>query len=311
MATVHSPSITLIHGILLGTQEQYANSHIDSVWRLSNGRQVIPCVIPSSDLLQELLSYPLACCQMQLVGWADGDVQCSEMLPVLTAAWPDEEADDALRLLLPDQCPVDDVLGDTLDLIDQITTAPLRDMTRRVFRMRDVASLYWATPASRKHHHAFEGGLAVHSLEVATDLASQAALSAHERDLCIAAGLLHDIGKVWAYTRDMFLSTAAKAMGHELLGLSRLEPELKLLEQEWPDGAYAMRVLLSGHGRMRQDGSMPSALLARLKAADQRSCEQERYRKQASGAWTPVAWLPASRAGFDGWMDELARGEGF
>lgn len=82
-------------------------------------------------------------------------------------------------------------------------------------------------------------------------------------------------------------------MGHELIGLSRLERELKVLEHEWPDGAYALRVVLSGCGRMRQDGSMPSALVARLKAADQRSCEQEQSRKKPGQVWTPGTWPPA------------------
>ena len=80
-------------------------------------------------------------------------------------------------------------------------------------------------------------------------------------------------------------------LGHELLGLSRLEKDLKDLEAEWPDGAYAMRVLLSGCGRMRQDGSMPSALVARLRAADQRSCENERARHEPLRAWRPKRWL--------------------
>ena len=124
-------------------------------------------------------------------------------------------------------------------------------------------------------------------------MAGHSALEGHERELCIAAGLLHDIGKVWSYTPDMFLNSAASAMGHELVGFCRLERELKTLEKEWPDGAYAMRVLLSGCGRMRKDGTMPTALVARLKAADQRSCEQERSRKKPDQAWTPRSWLPS------------------
>ncbi len=179
-----------------------------------------------------------------------------------------------------------------LELIETIDTPPLHRMLWRIFREREVVARFWTMPASARHHHALPGGLAVHSLEVARDLAGQAAVGGHERDLCIAAGLLHDIGKVWSYTPDMFLNTAARAMGHELVGLSRLERELKILEGEWPDGAYAMRVLLSGCGRMRQDGSMPSALVARLKAADQRSCELERNGRDPKQAWKPNRWLP-------------------
>ena len=69
-------------------------------------------------------------------------------------------------------------------------------MLWRIFREREVVARFWTMPASARHHHALPGGLAVHSLEVARNLAGQAAVGGHERDLCIAAGLLHDIGKV-------------------------------------------------------------------------------------------------------------------
>src|SRR3546814_3404361 len=118
-------------------------------------------------------------------------------------------------------------------------------------------------PASAKHHHARPGGLAVHSLEVAEDLAGHIGLSDTERDLGVAGALLHDIGKVWSYTPDMFPNSANLAMGHELIGLCRLEQNLARLEDAWPDGAYVMRCLLSGQTRMRANGSLPSSLLPR------------------------------------------------
>lgn len=135
------------------------------------------------------------------------------------------------------------------------------------------------------------GGLAVHSLEVASDLASHGDLSEVERDLGIAGALLHDIGKVWSYTDDMFQNEAGLAMGHELIGLSRLEPELAELERRWDHGAYVMRCLLSGHTYRRANGSMPHSLLARIKACDQRSCERDRARNPTPNPSCPV-WVP-------------------
>ena len=198
---------------------------------------------------------------------------------------------DALNLLPPNACPADGVHAGIMALINQIQATPLRSLVESTLQDREVCSRFWTMPASAQHHHAFPGGLATHCLEVAQDLAGQSCLEGHERDLCIAAGLLHDIGKIWAYTQDMFLDTPARAMGHELLGLSRLERNLMALEVDWPDGAYAMRVLLSGCGRMRHDGTMPSALVSRLKAADQRSCENERARREPLRAWRPKRWL--------------------
>ena len=102
------------------------------------------------------------------------------------------------------------------------------------------------------------------------------------------------------HTRIMLnVGNPAEAFSLSLLptdgvGLARLERELMTLEKQWADGAYALRVLISGCGRMRQDGSMPSALVARLRAADQRSCEQERSRQRPKQVWTPSQWKSAT-----------------
>jgi 3'-5' exoribonuclease len=155
--------------------------------------------------------------------------------------------------------------------------------------------------ASARDHHSVPGGLAVHSLQVAGDLACHRDLSDLERDLGIAGALLHDIGKVWSYTEDMFPNAASPAMGHALVGLCRLEPELMRLEQEWADGAFVMRTLLSGNARVRGNGSLPSALLPRIKACDQCSCERDRaakgMRSTSRPVWTPNAWRTLEPAG--------------
>ena len=286
--------VSMLRGILLGTLDQYDPNRPDQVWRLYNEASLpIDCLIPSADLLHSLLSQPLTTLNLQLAGWQSVKPGAQGgPLPVLTEAWADDHPDDALHCLPLDICPVEGTYMGILELIETVYTPPLYRLLWRVFREREIVARYWTMPASARHHHAFAGGLATHSFEVARDLADQAALGPHERELGIAAGLLHDIGKVWSYTPDMFLNTAARAMGHELLGLSRLERELKVLEGEWPDGAYTMRVLLSGCGRMRRDGSMPSALVARLKAADQRSCELERNSRNQLLAWKPDRWQP-------------------
>ena len=191
-------------------------------------------------------------------------------------------------------CPVDGVVLDVKALVRSIGTAPLRNFLMWVLERRDVFQNFWTMPASYKHHHSRAGGLAVHSLEVANDLASHGDLLEEERDLGVAGALLHDIGKVWSYADNMFLNEAGLAMGHELIGLSRLEPELVGLEQLWPDGAYVMRCLLSGHTHRRSNGTIPTSLLARIKACDQRSCERDRVRNpnpnSASPVWVPQPW---------------------
>lgn len=201
----------------------------------------------------------------------------------------DDHLYPALWHLPHDLCPVDGVLASVQKLVDEVQAEPLKTFLLDVFARRDMHQVFWTMPASIRHHHASPGGLALHSMEVATDIAQHIGLSDIERDLGIAAGLLHDVGKVWAYTPDMQLTTAARAMGHELLGLSRLELYLRNLERHWCDGAYAMRVLLSGQCRMRADGSMPHSLVQRLRACDQRSAETANFAdpRRRRRTWTP------------------------
>lgn len=195
-------------------------------------------------------------------------------------------------------CPVDEVVPGIRRLVAEIATPPLRDFVRNTFERRDVHQEFWTMPASARHHHSRAGGLAVHTLEVAKDIAGHCGLDPSDRDLGIAGALLHDIGKVWCYTTDMRLNKLGIALGHEQLSLRQLDASLRKLEEEWHDGGLTMRCLLGGRKGMRPNGSMPSALLARINACDQRSCERDRARNfRSSGralVWTPDPWQPSA-----------------
>lgn len=283
-------------GVLLGTQIDYAATQPGQTWRASDGARTIWCRVPSSILRYTLLSGPMCAQMIQMVGLCsthEPDSGSAQMTPVIVAADTAPGPNDVLRLLPPDYCPVPGVMDVVADLVADIEATPLREMVERVLHDREVCAKFWKMPASARYHHTFPGGLAFHSAEVASDLASQSHLTSLERDLGIAGGLLHDIGKVWSYTIDMFPNEAGKAMGHEFIGVTRLEEHLIRLQQQWADGAYAMRVLLSGSTRMRHDGSFPLALVARIKAADYRSCEADRRAKKAPLRWLPQQWNPA------------------
>ena len=255
-----------------------------------------PVIVPNPDLAHRLLSQPLATHSFHLVDVVNEPTE-GKGLPSILVDADRSTLNEALYQLPLDLCPRENVHLATAARIEQISATPLREMLRRIFLDREVCARYWTLPASARHHHAYPGGLAQHTLEVASDLAEQMQLTEVEWDLGVAGALLHDMGKVWAYGPNMFLNNAGLAMGHELLGLSRLERELSILESHWPDGAYALRVLISGCGRMRSDGSLPSALLARIKAADQRSCERDRSsRPKHRRSWVPQGWTQEGSA---------------
>lgn len=242
----------------------------------------------SSPWLDEAVNGPLHAWVVQLAHAEGGSP-----LPILLGL-EEEPFSSGLKHLPDEICPIAGTVGRIKELISEIKTYPLRAFVTKVFERRDVVNAFWTMPASGRDHHSYPGGLAVHSGEVADDLAVHLGLTPLEADLGVAGALLHDIGKIWSYTDDMFPNAASLAMGHELVGLCRLEPELARLEQTWPDGAFVMRCLLSGNSRMRENGSLPSALLQRIKACDQRSCERERAahgsRRSSRPVWTPNAW---------------------
>lgn len=211
---------------------------------------------------------------------------------LLSTEW--DPMGQGLCYLPHDYCPVEGVVIGIRNLLGRIKARPLYRFIVDVLQRRDIHQTFWTMPASRRDHHSFAGGLAAHSLEVTSDLMAHAELSDVERDLGVAGALLHDIGKVWSYTEDMLPNTAGLAMGHELVGLCRLEPELLELEDHWPDGAYVMRALLSGQPWKRGNGTLPSSLLPRIKACDQRSCERDLAtrggHRNRRPAWTPEPW---------------------
>ncbi len=288
------PETWTIHGVLLGVPGQAVRDRPFRRYRLSNVDGISRCVIPSDQLANQWLSRPLTTCQFTMASTSLCDDDHPFGVPMVCDITRCE-INEPLLELAPDLCPIDGVLGRIIGLIHAIQSTPLSLMVERIFTNREVCAYFWTMPASARHHHAYPGGLALHCLQVAEDLAGQTVLAPHERDLAIAGALLHDIGKVWGYSAHMVPNQANRAMGHAVIALSRLEKELKLLEAEWSDGAYAMRVLLAGSGRMRDDGSMPTALLARLRAADQRSCEMDRSRASGS-VWVP---LPVENSGLD------------
>ena len=291
------PHSTTLAGIILSAEKAGRDAGCHKRVQLGHEGDLMQAISVCDPLVAQALEGPLTARSLHLVR-SDGDITS---LPLLVAL-PEDPFNDGLVHLPECVCPVEGIVLGTKSLISGVHTPPLRMFLTTVFQRRDVFDRFWTMPASAKHHHATPGGLAAHSFEVADDLACHNGLTDLELDLGIAGALLHDIGKVWSYTHDMFLNAAALAMGHELVGLSRLEPELVCLESTWPDGAYAMRCLLSGQSRPRENGSLPSSLLPRIKACDQRSCERERV-SHGKGRYSRPVWTPSA------WRDQLPHGD--
>lgn len=168
-------------------------------------------------------------------------------------------------------CPQKGVVRGVRAIINTIEHGALKQFVEESFAQPDVFRYFWTCPGSIRHHHARAGGLAQHSLDVAQRVFHTTYDRPAHRDLGVAAGLLHDIGKVWAYA-DGDLTPEAARLGHEQLGLERLLPRILLLRDECRETGLAVQALLSGEWRRANHGRA-MAIGSLVKSADQFSAE--------------------------------------
>lgn len=182
--------------------------------------------------------------------------------------------------LLPDElCPIPGVVTQTKALIASIQFEPLRQMVFTALTQSGAALGYWTAPASLHDHHSYEGGLAHHSLEIATMVATSTGLPETDRDAGIALALLHDYGKIWCYRNGEY--TSAQKRGHVRVGLEKLGYALECLRRSCPATAARMEELLGGPSQ-RTDRRYPLAVGRVVNGFDQMSCEMERRRTLAA-----------------------------
>jgi 3'-5' exoribonuclease len=119
-----------------------------------------------------------------------------------------------------------DILGVKRDLnsiINKYLTTPLiRDMVETLV-MKDQRFFEW--PAATKIHHAYEGGLAVHTLQVTKN-----AISIWENyqgqnldlEVVVAGAMLHDIGKLSEYNKDGSRTIYGNLVSHLVEGSEKI-----------------------------------------------------------------------------------------
>lgn len=119
----------------------------------------------------------------------------------------------------------------------------------------DFRRRYQQCPASLHGHHAAIGGLLKHTTEVAAIARTIARACGADQELVLAGVLLHDIGKLEAYSwRGGFAYTEAGSLvGHVVLGALMLDRRLDE-EAELPctqtERDILLHLVLSHHGRL-------------------------------------------------------------
>jgi len=110
-------------------------------------------------------------------------------------------------------------------------------------------------PAAKRYHQAYRHGLLEHSLTVAEAVsATSATFPGIDRDVAVTGALLHDIGKLEAYTADPLaidMTDLGKLQGEIPLGYYRIRRAIEDLPG-FPErlAAAVLHIILSHHGTL-------------------------------------------------------------
>ena len=146
--------------------------------------------------------------------------------------------------------------GEVRELVETIQETHLRTLLERVFAAdSDLWARYRVAPAAKYYHQAYRHGLLEHSLGVAQAVSTiSATFPGIDRDVAVTGALLHDIGKLEAYTDDpqnIDLTDAGRLHGEIALGYYRIRRMIEDIDGFPAELAQAVgHVILSHHGAL-------------------------------------------------------------
>jgi 3'-5' exoribonuclease len=154
---------------------------------------------------------------------------------------------------------VEQMEGEIRELLGTIQEPHLRILLERVFgEDRELWAGYRTAPAAKYYHQAYTHGLLEHCLGVAQAVSAiSATFPGIDRDVAVTGALLHDIGKLEAYTdvsgRDQVfdLTDAGRLHGEIALGYYRIRRLIEDIDGFPAELAQAVgHIILSHHGTL-------------------------------------------------------------
>jgi 3'-5' exoribonuclease len=143
---------------------------------------------------------------------------------------------------------------DLRELIATVQRPPLRTLLERLIGVRSERwPAYRDAPAAKFYHQAYRHGLLEHSLSVGQAVSAiSATFPGIDRDIAVTGALLHDIGKLDAYTDEpgnIDLTDDGRLQGEIALGYYRVRREIEEIDGFSPTLAKALlHIILSHHG---------------------------------------------------------------
>ncbi len=146
----------------------------------------------------------------------------------------------------------EDMLRHVRRILESIQDEDLRKLCLSAVFEKPYEDMWKKAPAGRMIHHAYLGGLLEHTLSVLTLLDGIAAHYANiDRDMLLAGGVFHDIGKLFEmeYETTISYSDEGKLIPHLISGVELVE-KLAARIENFPDEKKLLikHIILSHHG---------------------------------------------------------------
>ncbi len=188
--------------------------------------------------------------------WIHGRVEPRGRLEVFVLR-PAAEGEYALDQLVDGpRMGVERMEADLRALIATVQCGHLRALLDHVFgRKTETWRAFREAPAAKRFHQAYRHGLLEHSLTVAQSVSAiSATFGGVDRDVAVTGALLHDIGKLDAYTADPLaieMTDLGKLQGEIALGYYRIRRAIEDLPGFPAELAAAvLHIILSHHGQL-------------------------------------------------------------
>ena len=144
------------------------------------------------------------------------------------------------------------MFNEMLAYVEKIKTKPLQALLQAFFHDQKIAELFQRAPAAKGFHHIYLGGLLEHTLSVVRLLDKVADHYQNlDRDLLLAGGILHDIGKIYEFNYDSLIeySDEGRLIGHIVMGVEMINKKIEAIPDFPAPIALKMRhIILSHHG---------------------------------------------------------------
>ncbi|MCX6390652.1 MAG: HD domain-containing protein [Solirubrobacterales bacterium] len=217
------------------------------------GGSVIAMIWDATDELERLYAPGAA---LQVEGTIEEDERWGRQIRIQAVSEAQVDDYDPAELFESSSIPATKMEAQLRSLVASVEQPQLSELLDNLLgEQSSLWPIYRDAPAAKRFHQAYRHGLLEHCLTVAQSVSDVANnFPGINRDLALTGALLHDIGKLEAYTDDPIaidFTDDGRLQGEIPLGYYRVRSAIEQIDDFPPDLARGLlHIILSHHGKL-------------------------------------------------------------